>query len=68
VSRRGRLRTILSGEHPRETPPAAFLILYAVGVTIYAVVVERPEYVKDGRLADELTELVLGYLSSEAGG
>lgn len=42
---------------------AVFLILYGVESTIHAAVIERPEYVKDGRLADELTKLVLGYLS-----
>lgn len=44
---------------------AAFLILCAVESAIHAAVVGRPEYVKDGRLADELTALVLGYLSSQ---
>lgn len=42
---------------------AAFLILYSVESAIHAAVIERPEYVKDGRLVDELTRLVLGYLS-----
>lgn len=42
---------------------AAFLIFYGVESAIHAAVIERPEYVKDGRLVDELTKLVLGYLS-----
>lgn len=47
---------------------AAFIILYGVEATIHAAVVERPEYVRDGRLADELAVLVLGYLSSRLSG
>ena len=43
---------------------AAFVILYGVESTIHAAVVERPENVRDGGLAEELAALVLGYLSS----
>jgi hypothetical protein len=42
---------------------AAFVIVRGVEATIYAAVVEWPEYVEDGRLTEELTALVVGYPS-----
>ncbi|QIN85356.1 hypothetical protein GBA63_21815 (plasmid) [Rubrobacter tropicus] len=56
-----------SGVEREDLGLAAFLVLPGVESTIHAAVVDRPGCVTDGRLADELTALVLGYLSPGGG-
>ncbi|MGF1471250.1 MAG: TetR/AcrR family transcriptional regulator [Rubrobacteraceae bacterium] len=47
---------------PRDLHLAAFLVYRVVESATHAAGVSRPGYFEDGRLADELTTLVLGYL------
>lgn len=53
-SRRDELR-------PQNLDVAAFVLVRAVEAVAHATVIERPEYLVDGELADELAELVLRY-------
>lgn len=54
-SRRAELR-------PTSLEVAAFILVRAVEAVSHATVIERPEYLVDGELADELAELVLRYV------
>ena len=54
ASRRAELR-------PQNLEVAAFILVRAVEAVSHAAVIERPEYLVDGELADELAELVLRY-------
>ncbi len=56
-SRRDELR-------PQNLEVAAFILVRAVEAVAHATVIERPEYLVDGELADELAELVLRYAKS----
>lgn len=47
---------------PKDLSLAAFVVVQAVESLIHATVVDRTEYLHDGRLVDEATALVLGYL------
>jgi AcrR family transcriptional regulator len=47
---------------PRNLPLAVFMLVRAVEAVAHATVVERPEYLVDGELADELASMVLRYL------
>ena len=53
-SRRDELR-------PQNLDVSAFVLVRAVEAVAHATVIERPEYLVDGELADELAELVLRY-------
>lgn len=48
---------------PMDPGLAAFLVFRTVESATHAAVLDRPGYLEDGRLIDELTALVLGYLS-----
>jgi AcrR family transcriptional regulator len=49
---------------PRNLELAVFLLVHAVEAVAHATVIERPDYLVDGELADELAELVLHYLAA----
>lgn len=56
-------------EHRDEVRPhnleiASFVVVRAVEAVAHATVTEKPEYLVDGELADELAELALSYLSA----
>lgn len=48
---------------PEDVRLTALLVFRTVESATHAAVLDRPDYLKDGRLTDELTALVLGYLS-----
>jgi AcrR family transcriptional regulator len=47
---------------PKNLEMAVFMLVRAVEAVAHATVIERPSYLIDGELADELAELVLLYL------
>lgn len=53
---------------PGDPGLAAFLVVRAVESATHAAVLDRPSYLADGRLVDELAALILGYLSPGATG
>lgn len=53
---------------PADLRLAAFLVVRAVEAATHTAVLDCPAYLKDGCLVDELTALVLGYLSLDRGG
>lgn len=50
---------------PGDLSLAAFLVFRTVESATHAAVLDRPDYLEDGRLIDELVILVLGYLSPD---
>lgn len=48
---------------PQDLALASFVVAQAVLSLTHKAVVERPESLEDGRLVDEITTLVLGYLA-----
>lgn len=48
---------------PEDLRLASFLVFKTVESAVHAAVLDRPDYLDNGRLIDELTALVLGYLS-----
>ena len=47
---------------PKNLDLAVFMLVRAVEAVAHAAVIERPEMLVDGELADELAEMVLRYL------
>ncbi len=48
---------------PRDPDLAAFVVVQTVRALTHAATLERPEYLRDGRLIEELTDLLVGYLA-----
>ena len=51
---------------PRDPELAAFVSVQAVKSLAHAAVLERPEYLRDRCLIDEITDLVVGYLTPDS--
>ena len=66
----GLVREYLEGRReelrPKDPELAAFVVVQAVESLTHAAVLKRPEYLADGRLAEEATTLVLRYLAPGA--
>lgn len=59
---RGYLESRRAEVRPKNLELAVFTLVHAVEAVAHAAVVERPDYLIDGELADELAEMVLRYL------
>lgn len=65
---RGYLKSREEELEPGDVRLAAFLVFRTVEATTHAAVLDHPAYLEDDRLIDELTTLVVGYLSSHQPG
>lgn len=51
----------------RDSDLAAFVVVQTVRALTHAATLERPEYLRDGRLVEEITDLLVGYLVPTSG-
>jgi AcrR family transcriptional regulator len=50
---------------PKNLEHAAFVLVHAVEAITHAAVIDRPQYIDDNRLIDEVTDLVIRYLCGD---
>jgi len=61
---RGYLESRRKEVRPKNLELAVFALVHAVEAVAHAAVLERPDYLIDGELADELVEMVLRYIQA----